>query len=117
MCCNCELTVGGRWRRRRRRRCGGGRYQSVCPLAHSLALSSTSNYATSRPYFPASLRSLTQPKPEVLRQHPGGGRQFLALDSAYVLLATARDPALYEYAGAMRKSTDDGASGKPASTL
>jgi hypothetical protein len=60
---------------------------------------------------------LTQPKPEVLRQHPGGGRQFLALDSAYVLLATARDPALYEYAGAMRKSTDDGASGKPASTL
>ena len=66
-----------------------------------------------KPLLPHLPRSLTQLKPEVLRQHPGGsGRQFLALDGGYALVATARDPVLYEYAGAMRKATDDGASGK-----
>lgn len=42
----------------------------------------------------------------------GGGRSFLALDSpGTVLVATARDPAIYEYAGAMRQATNEWASG------
>lgn len=56
--------------------------------------------------------SLTQPKPEVLRGFPGSGRRFLAMDGRFVLVATARDPGIYEYAGAMRQATNNHASGK-----
>lgn len=42
----------------------------------------------------------------------GGGRKFLALDApGTVLVATGRDPAIYEYAGAMRQATNEWASG------
>lgn len=57
--------------------------------------------------------SLNQPKPEVVQQAPGGGRRFLALDAPRrVLVATARDPAVYEYQGAMRQATNQWASGE-----
>ncbi|KAI3430526.1 hypothetical protein D9Q98_005119 [Chlorella vulgaris] len=56
------------------------------------------------------LQFLTQPKPEVLRGFPGSGRRFLAMDGRFVLVATARDPGIYEYAGAMRQATNNHAS-------
>ncbi|KAL4422828.1 hypothetical protein ABPG75_009025 [Micractinium tetrahymenae] len=57
------------------------------------------------------LQFVNQPKPEVLQQAPGGGRRFLALDAPpRVLVATARDPAIYEYLGAMRQATKEWAS-------
>lgn len=61
-----------------------------------------------------ALCSLKSPAPEVVAG--GSGRRFLALDGppAYVLVATARDPAVYEYAGAMRQATNEWASGATA---
>ena len=57
-------------------------------------------------------RSITQPKPEVLRGCPGGGRAYLSLDApGLALVATARDPGIFEYTGAMRQSTHEWASG------
>lgn len=47
----------------------------------------------------------------MLRGFSGGARRFLALDGGHVLVATARDPAIYEYAGAMRQATNEWASG------
>ena len=61
---------------------------------------------------PCRPRSLNQPTPAVVRGGGGGGRKFLALDApGTVLVATGRDPAIYEYAGAMRQATNEWASG------
>ncbi|KAI7838261.1 hypothetical protein COHA_007950 [Chlorella ohadii] len=57
------------------------------------------------------LQFLNQPTPGVL-SGGGGGRKFLALDApGTVLVATGRDPAIYEYTGAMRQATNEWASG------
>eukprot|EP00887_Chlorella_sp_A99_P007224 scaffold2.g7224.t1 len=52
------------------------------------------------------LQLLKAPDASVLAQFPGGARQFLALNDDLALVATARDPCIYEYAGTRQQSTD-----------
>lgn len=46
----------------------------------------------------------------VLDKFPGSARQFLSIGSDIPVIATPRDPLVYEYQGALRQSTDEWAS-------
>lgn len=47
---------------------------------------------------------------DALRTMSGAPRQFLGIDASTPVVATPRDPCIYEYQGALRQSSDDGAS-------
>jgi queuine tRNA-ribosyltransferase accessory subunit len=54
---------------------------------------------------PLCKRSLEQL--DVLKQFEGEPREYLALDQAFALIATPRDPCIFEYQGTLRSATDN----------
>lgn len=76
--------------------------KSLCTHSYISSVSAATAQGFILLYFPCSVGSTS-----TLENFPGTSRDYFAIDPSFAVVATSRDPCIYEFQGTTRQSTDN----------